>query len=127
MNGWRLFRWVLWRGIISGAVLGAVLGTVFGTANGITLAILTHICFSPLLDQRHYRWSMLLVSIATTIAISLLWASGIDASLEVTLILTVVASFTTAFLVWCLPHANSTASEAVRRPPANAVLFYIEK
>jgi hypothetical protein len=31
MNGWRLFQWVLWRGILCGAVLGALFGMTITT------------------------------------------------------------------------------------------------
>ena len=120
----RLFWWVLWRGIVSGAFLGAmflyvglfwgaVLGMVFGIVNGVALVLLTQVV-SPLSHPRHYRWSALLISMICTTITSLLWASGIHASSEVTLILTVVATITAAVFVW-------------RLSVANVVLFYIEK
>ncbi len=138
MTTWRLFRWVLLRGVLSGTLLGAVflyigifwgavLGTIFGIVNGITLVLLTHICFAPLRDPRRYRWSVLLVSIASTVATSFLWASGVDASIEVTLILTIVATVTAGVFAWRLPDAAVPNIDEVHTPPANAVLFYIEK
>src|SRR5262245_5788475 len=36
MNGWRVFRWVLWRGIWSGAVLGALFGMTIGSIYALT-------------------------------------------------------------------------------------------
>ncbi|MBA3869467.1 MAG: hypothetical protein H0X30_09955 [Anaerolineae bacterium] len=120
----RLFWWVLWRGIVSGALLGAmflyvglfwgaVLGMAFGIVNGIALVLLTQVV-SPLNHPHHYRWSALLVSVVCTTITSLLWASGIDASPELALILTVVATITATVFVW-------------RLTVTNAVLFYIEK
>lgn len=138
MNAWRIFRWVLWRGVLSGTVLGAmflyvgifygaVMGAIFGTVNGIALLILTHIAFTPCHNLRRYRWSVLLVSVACTIATSLLYALGIDASPEITLALTLVTTITAAVFAWRLPDALFAHIEESRHPHANAVLFYIEK
>ncbi|MBI1278714.1 MAG: hypothetical protein GC179_11360 [Anaerolineaceae bacterium] len=43
MNGWRLFRWILWRGIFSGVVLGALFGMTITSIYTLTGAI--GICF----------------------------------------------------------------------------------
>ncbi len=139
MVGWRLFRWVLWRGILSGAILGAlflhvglfdgaVLGAVFGIIYGIALVLLKHICFTPLRDRRRYHWSMLLVSIATTIATSLMWTSIVlNARVEVALLITLIATVTAGFFAWRLPDAGAPSATEAHPPLANAVLFYIQK
>ena len=137
MAGWRLFWWVLWRGLLSGTLLGAlflqvglfdgaVLGAVFGIINGIALVLLRHICFTPLIDQHRYRWTALLVAIAATIGMSFLWASAINASLELTLMLTVVAAVAASVFVWQIPVPISRVAE-VRHSLPHAVLFYAKK
>ncbi len=126
MNGWRLFRWVLWRGILSGAILGslflyiglfdgAVLGAVFGTMNGVALILLKLICFTPLHDRRCYSGSVLLVSVVTTIATSLIWTSIIlDAKVEVTLSITLIATIVATYFAW--QYTEYATKEFSQRP-----------
>jgi len=155
MNGWHLFRWVLWRGIISGAVLGALfgstitsiyiltgaigicfisffagallgagLGGILSVVNGIVLVTLTHFFPNPC----RCRWSALLVSLITTAISSLLAVHLLFGDLPFVLMpVTVLAAIVAGYFAWRLPDADSTPSILVRRPPANAVLFYIEK
>ena len=135
MTGWRLFSWVLVRSMISGTLLGAafltvglfwgaVIGIVFGIVNGITLVLMTHIVFTPLHDPQRYRLSALFVSIATTFAVCLLWASGVDANGEVTLILSLVATVTAGLFALRLPVPTVNP---VSTRPAHALLFYTRK
>ena len=135
MTGWHLFRWVLVRGLISGALLGAaflsvglfwgaVLGIVFGTVDGIALVLMTNIVFTPLHDLQRYHLSALLVSMATTFAVSLLWASGVDANGEFTLILSLVATVTAGLFALRLPVPPI---KQVSTQPAHALLFYTRK
>ena len=138
MTGWRLFRWVLVRGVLSGAVLGAVflyigllwgtvLGAIFGTVNGIALVLLTYICFSPMRDYRRYRWYAVLIAAASTIATSFLWASVVNASADVTTALTLVATLSSILLTWGLPDGTAPQPSLGHQPFANRVLSYSKK
>lgn len=157
MNAWRVFRWVLWREIWSGAILGAIfastniyvgshslllclggfflgaalgafLGAFLSIINGAALALLTRLCFTPPYSLRRFRWSALLLSIVCTVVGCLIWIAWILVlRMEVILPVTLLAVVAAGSVAWRLPDALVARDEEDHQPPTNAVLFYTEK
>jgi len=157
MNSWRLFRWVLGRGVLSGMILGALFGWAITSPYIITGSI--GICFISLIVGGLFG-SVLggilgVINGATLVFLSCLFPHPIRnlrhyhwSALLVAVICTIPASFTTTYLLFgniafvfipvtALATAvaahfawrlpDAVAPTAPRSRPANAVLFYLEK